>query len=235
MTKQRIFALAAIMVIMLLVVVACSGAKDESAEEYQSPTKEELEAEIDFEAAEKSEQIYTADLGEILIPAAASASSDSERIRSADALWENDNGSASRFTLPESVALPDGSLGVLSISSINLRVAIYETDDEIESMAHGVAHLKSTSTWDGNVGLAGHNRGVNTYFGRIHELKVGDVITLKTSLGSRSYLVQTNKVIDENDWSTLGRTDDNRITLITCIDNQPTKRLCVQAVEQPAV
>ena len=40
------------------------------------------------------------------------------------------------------------------------------------------------------------------------------------------------KEIDETDWSMLGRTEDNRITMTTCIDGKPSKRLVVQAVEQ---
>lgn len=31
--------------------------------------------------------------------------------------------------------------------------------------------------------------------------------------------------------SMLGRTEDNRITMTTCMDEKPSKRLCVQAVE----
>jgi sortase (surface protein transpeptidase) len=37
--------------------------------------------------------------------------------------------------------------------------------------------------------------------------------------------------IAETDWGMLGRTQDNRITLITCISGKPALRLCVQAIE----
>ena len=37
--------------------------------------------------------------------------------------------------------------------------------------------------------------------------------------------------IEDTDWSKLSKTEDNRITLITCVRNVPTKRYCVQAVE----
>jgi len=44
--------------------------------------------------------------------------------------------------------------------------------------------------------------------------------------------------IGEKDWSYFSYTEDSRITMITCIKDKPTKRLCVQAVEidcsQPA-
>lgn len=37
--------------------------------------------------------------------------------------------------------------------------------------------------------------------------------------------------ISSTDYSYLNEMGDNRITLITCVKNQPSLRLCVQAVE----
>ena len=39
------------------------------------------------------------------------------------------------------------------------------------------------------------------------------------------------ETIANTDWSRLQATSDNRITLTTCLANQPEKRACVQAVE----
>ena len=45
-----------------------------------------------------------------------------------------------------------------------------------------IGHIENTSIYDGNVGLAGHNRGnKNSYFARLNELKKGDIITYKTN------------------------------------------------------
>ena len=49
-------------------------------------------------------------------------------------------------------------------------------------------------------------------------------------LGTRTYEVTMVRVIADTDWSYLQGTADNRITLTTCLENQPTKRICVQAV-----
>ena len=38
-------------------------------------------------------------------------------------------------------------------------------------------------------------------------------------------------VIKETDWQNLKETVDNRITLITCVEDKPEFRRCVQAVE----
>ena len=46
---------------------------------------------------------------------------------------------------------------------------------------------------------------------------------------SGRYFLQ--EIISEEDWSYLKETEDNRITLITCVENQPKYRRCIQAIE----
>ena len=70
------------------------------------------------------------------------------------------------------------------------------------------------------------------YFRDIHKLAEGDIIRYKTALGEREYRVTEVKEISEDDWTALGRTEDNRLTLITCITGKPNMRLMVQAVEE---
>lgn len=134
------------------------------------------------------------------------------------------------FTLPDGLINSDGSLGTLKISKLGLSVKVYE-NESLESLKKGAGHFKSTSCWDGNIGLAGHNRGVNCNFGEIHTLKIGDIITYTTKLGTRSYAVYFVGQIKETDYSKLGRTEDNIITLITCVRDVPAMRWCVQAKE----
>ena len=138
--------------------------------------------------------------------------------------------SENKFTLPDGLYYSDGRIGRLKIPELDLSVKVYETES-LESLAKGAGHFKSTSCWDGNVGLCGHNRGVTNHFGKIHTLDRGDKIEYTTKLGTRTYKVVSVVKINETDFSYLQRTSDNRITLITCVNNQPTKRWCVQAVE----
>ena len=95
----------------------------------------------------------------------------------------------------------------------------------------GPATLSLLPAGDGNVGLAGHNRGVANHFGKIHTLENGDKITYTTKLGTRTYEVFFVGQIEETDFSRLGRTSENMITLITCVRNVPEMRWCVQARE----
>jgi LPXTG-site transpeptidase (sortase) family protein len=136
------------------------------------------------------------------------------------------------FTMP--VLMDGGSIGVLSIPGIGLSVRVYESDDAMEDMEKGVSHFKSTSAWEGNIGLSAHNVNMNGsqgYFYALHTLKKGDLIQYETAHGVRKYVVESITEIAETDWSSLGRTQENRLTLITCITGKPAFRLCVQAVE----
>lgn len=123
-------------------------------------------------------------------------------------------------------------ISYLSIPSISLEKApIKEGIDEV-TLNEYIGHFPSTSKIDGNIGLAAHNRGYkNNYFMNINKLQNGDEIIYRVDDISKKYKVEKKIEIDSYDWSYLNQTADNRITLITCIDNSPTKRLVVQAVE----
>lgn len=125
----------------------------------------------------------------------------------------------------------DSVLGILTIEKIGLNATVKEgTSDEI--LLNYIGHIEETATYDGNVGLAGHNRGCeNSYFARINELEAGDIIKYKTKFYDRTYVVDNIQVIYETDWSLLQSTEENKLTLITCIANKRNQRLCVQATE----
>lgn len=151
-----------------------------------------------------------------------------------EAIWKEDT-YAGKHTPAEKAQMKSGSIGVLTISKLSLSVNIYESPDNMEAMSKGVAHFPSTSAFDSNVGLSAHNinlDGSDGYFKYLYTLEMGDEITYQTALGERSYVVESITTIDASDWTPLYYTDDNRITMITCISGQADKRLCVQAVEK---
>ncbi len=123
----------------------------------------------------------------------------------------------------------NGSLGTLKIPSIGLTVGVYEGTGSAP-LLKGAGHFEGTSIWDGNVPLAGHNRGVRNDFGKIHTLKTGDTITLTTALGTRTYAVSSVTKVDVTDTSGLSATAENCITLYTCVEDQPAYRWCVRGV-----
>ena len=95
-----------------------------------------------------------------------------------------------------------------------------------------VGHFEETSKSVGNVGLAAHNRGYNVnYFANLKKLKGGDKIIYKCYGFERTYVVTKNLIITDEDWSYLEETEKNTITLITCVENEPMYRRCIQGEE----
>lgn len=122
-------------------------------------------------------------------------------------------------------------LGTLIINKINMQGEIKEGSSQ-EVLQNYIGHIEETAVYDGNVGLAAHNRGSSpSYFARINELEIGDEIIYQNKYGERKYKVSQKKDILETDWSMLGESKENKLTLITCIKNRVNQRLCVQAVE----
>lgn len=134
------------------------------------------------------------------------------------------------YTSTSDMERTDGSIGTVKISSLGINMKVYKGENNA-SMAKGLGHFSSTSGWDGNVGVCGHNRGAKYVIGSIKDLQIGDKITYTTIYGTRTYAVTTVATISSTDWSYLSATADNRITLTTCLANQPAYRVCVQAVE----
>ena len=124
----------------------------------------------------------------------------------------------------------DGSLGTLEIPAIGLTVDIFEGTDAA-TLKRGAGHFEETSIWDGNAGFAAHNRGANSYFGKIHTLELGDRITLTTRLGTRTYEVTSVSKVSETDRSALAASQSNVITLYTCVRDQRDFRWCVTGQE----
>lgn len=167
---------------------------------------------------------YTASTEPHIVKAEAAAAASPEEV------WPDGGGAgAADFTLPETVVGEDGSIGTITIPAVGIQMTVFETDDAMEDMRKGAVHFKSTSAWNGNIGLSGHN--YKNQFGPLTRIAKGDVIAYETTLGIRYYTVDTIETIGDDDWSYLGRTEDNRITLITCVIGQDDKRLVVQAVE----
>ena len=62
-------------------------------------------------------------------------------------------------------------------------------------------------------------------------MEEGDILTYKTKFYTRNYKLDNIKVIYETDWSLLQPTKENKLTLITCVEDMPELRRCIQAIE----
>lgn len=70
------------------------------------------------------------------------------------------------------------------------------------------------------------------YFGELKQLKGGEEIIYTCEEFVKTYIVIKNIKISDEDWSNLENSNQNKITLITCIENEPEYRRCVQAIEK---
>lgn len=120
----------------------------------------------------------------------------------------------------------------LEIPTVGLKANIAEGTTK-EIMNKFIGHFEESKRWAGNVCLAAHNRGYeNNYFSGVKELREGDTINYYYQNSKREYVVEKNYIIRDTDLSCLEDTQDNTITLITCIENEEHYRRCVKAVEK---
>lgn len=119
----------------------------------------------------------------------------------------------------------------VEIPCINLKANIAEGTSK-ETMDKFVGHFEETAKSNGNIGLAAHNRGYeNNYFADLKKLKKGDKIVYTYEKFRKEYVVTNHVIIENTDWTYLENTDENLITLITCVENEPKYRRCIQGEE----
>ena len=96
-----------------------------------------------------------------------------------------------------------------------------------------IGHFEETSRKEGNIGLAAHNRGNEiNYFENLKLLTEGDEIKYTYNGFEKIYEVEKCRIIRTTELEYLEQTEDNMLTLITYVENQPEYRRCVQASEK---
>jgi sortase A len=109
----------------------------------------------------------------------------------------------------------------LSIDSTNISGRISEGTTS-HAMMEGFWHFPTSAFpgKKGNVVIIGHRfqylpPAKNTFF-NLDKVKIGDSVVIAQDEGSYTYIVTTIQVVEPNDISILQKTDDYRLTLITC-------------------
>ena len=117
------------------------------------------------------------------------------------------------------------------IPKIELEANIKEGTSQ-EVMSKSVGHFEESSLLKGNVALAAHNRGYKmNFFENINDLSIGDELIYIVNNVENRYKIVIKEVIDDRNWKHISNTLDNRLTLITCVENKPENRLCIQGVQ----
>lgn len=120
------------------------------------------------------------------------------------------------------------TIGVVQIPKIDFEGLIYE-GTSLDVLAKGVGHFDNSPYIDGNVCIAAHN--TNKFWAKLNTLQADDTIKYISFLGTKEYKVQSVEEIQETDWTRLENTEENCLTLITCVKGKPELRLCVRAIE----
>lgn len=120
----------------------------------------------------------------------------------------------------------------LKIEKIGLEAEIAE-GTEAETLNKYIGHFVETQKEKGNIGLAGHNRGYQVnYFQNLKLLEKGDEIVYTHNNYTNTYEVTKIRIIKDTEWNYLENTEENMLTLITCVENEPEYRRCIQAIEK---
>lgn len=119
----------------------------------------------------------------------------------------------------------------IEIPKINLVAPIAE-GTSANIMNEYVGHFEETSKNKGNIGLAAHNRGYKVnYFQDLKLLQKGDLIIYTYNGEISKYSVNEFGIIKDTDWSKLESSSQDKLTLITCLEDEPEYRRYIQAVK----
>ena len=122
------------------------------------------------------------------------------------------------------------AIAKLSIPSVGMNKYVYEGTGSTP-LSKGVGHFDCTPGWNGNIGLAGHNRNnSNTAaFQKLKDVEYGDLVYYTTAYGTRVYQVTSIDTVSVNDTSGLAQDGSYKLTMYTCKANQPDVKLKVVA------
>lgn len=119
----------------------------------------------------------------------------------------------------------------IEIPKINLVAPIAE-GTSANIMNEYVGHFEETPKNKGNIGLAAHNRGYKiNYFQNLKLLQKGDLIIYTYNGEISKYSVNELGIIKDTDWSKLESSSQDKLTLITCLEDEPEYRRYIQAVK----
>ena len=113
--------------------------------------------------------------------------------------------------IPEVKKTEETEIWKIEIEKISLKADIKQGTSK-EILNKYIGHFEETQLEKGNIGLAAHNYTYNKC--------------------KKIYEVIKNRIIKDTDWEYLENTEENMLTLITCVENEPNYRRCVQAIEK---
>ena len=121
-------------------------------------------------------------------------------------------------------------IGKLTVQKSGRAINIYE-GESMASMDKGGGRFSFSGFNSGNTAIIGHNRGSAGYFIFVKDLREGDILILEMGGVIKNYAVSYLYNISYTDFSPMLQYGDNRLTLVTCLENQRNMRRVAVATE----
>ncbi|MCL1934877.1 MAG: sortase [Defluviitaleaceae bacterium] len=121
-------------------------------------------------------------------------------------------------------------IGTLRVERLNRSIAVFEGEN-MRNMDFGAGRFTSSGLNFGNLALIGHNRGSNGFFDFVRRLQEGDIIIFEGNTYTRRFEVSFERIVHESDMTPTEQFEDNRLTLITCVEYEPRYRRVAVAFE----
>jgi sortase A len=105
-------------------------------------------------------------------------------------------------------------IGELQVPRLRLKAIVAEGVSP-RILRRAVGHIPNTAMpgESGNIGLAGHR---DSFFRALRDVRVGDVISIRTMTQELRYEVQSVRIVSPHDTSVLTGSPATELTLITC-------------------
>ena len=192
-----------IITILVLSVKAICFSNNSESEENVIPAKIEEEKEIEIEEEKDIEEINTQEV-------------ESEEEQKEEAPAQSTEKVKSYTSSNEKTY---DSIGILNIPSLNIEYPILSTTNEKNLKVSLTKYWGGNPNEVGNLCVSGHNYKNSKFFGKLQNIKNGDIIQI-TDLNGQTldYKVYDTKIVDPSDTSCTSQlTNGNiEITLITC-------------------
>ena len=192
-----------IITILVLSVKAICFSNNSESEENVIPAKIKEEKKIEIEEEKDIEEINTQEVESEEEQKEEAPAQSTEKVKS----YTSSNGKTY------------DSIGILNIPSLNIEYPILSTTNEKNLKVSLTKYWGGNPNEVGNLCVSGHNYKNSKFFGKLQNIKNGDIIQIKDLNGQTlDYKVYDTKIVDPSDTSCTSQlTNGNiEITLITC-------------------
>lgn len=121
-------------------------------------------------------------------------------------------------------------IGLIEIPKLQISYPIIENTDENLLKISVCRFSGPLPNRVGNLCVAGHNYKNNSLFSNLHKLNVGDFFYITDLNNTRlKYIIYKKFIVEEDNLSCIENSNNIEVTLITCYNNNSSKRLIIKA------